>query len=107
MYLFIPLRAPPTPRGLWLQRATALTQLAVYCCPSAMLRSFLAWSTPATGRFAGSSSPTCTSSEAWSHQIVRAQFSHSRISSPRRAAVPLVFLWEGFLAAGNPIVYRE
>src|SRR5262249_32499361 len=31
-------------------------------------RSRLACSTPTTGRFAGSSSPTCTSNEAWSHQ---------------------------------------
>src|SRR6516165_11493893 len=30
-------------------------------------RSVLACSRPTTGNFAGSSSPTCTSSEAWSH----------------------------------------
>ena len=38
-------------------------------CPAAMRKSSLACSTPETGRFAGSSNPTCTSNEAWSHQI--------------------------------------
>lgn len=37
-------------------------------CPCATRSNFLACSTPAIGRFIGSNSPTCTSSEAWSHQ---------------------------------------